>query len=266
MTLFLCPRFPPVSRAYLNSGILVGECLVETEKGTPQGGPLSPLLSNIVLDELDKELEKRGLRFVRYADDVVIYVRSPKAAERVKQSVSAYITGKLKLVVNEQKSQVNRPWHSKFLGFRITRFMGHTRIGVHEKSLRKFHDRVTETTARKRGRSTQAVVQELNEYLRGWKTYFDPGLAVTTAMEMDHWIRRRLRAYVWKQWTLPRTKVSNLLARGISPKWAHTVGNTRKGPWHLSKNGTLCAALPDEYFTRTLGLVLLGPSRKQPNR
>jgi len=253
-------------RAYLNSGILVGECLVETEKGTPQGGPLSPLLSNIVLDELDKELEKRGLRFVRYADDVVIHVRSPKAAERVKQSVSAYITGKLKLVVNEQKSQVNRPWHSKFLGFRITRFMGHTRIGVHEKSLRKFHDRVTETTARKRGRSIQAIVQELNQYLRGWKTYFDPGLVATTAMELDHWIRRRLRAYVWKQWRLPRTKVSNLLARGIGPKWAHMVGNTRKGPWHLSKNGTLCAALPDEYFTHTLGLVLLGPCRKQPNR
>lgn len=253
-------------RAYLNSGILIGERFVETEKGTPQGGPLSPLLSNIVLDELDKELEKRGLRFVRYADDVVIYVRSLKAAERVKRTVSAFITRKLKLVVNEQKSQVSRPWHSKFLGFRVTRYMGHTRISLHERSLRKFRDRIREITARKRGRSTQSIVRELNEYLRGWKTYFAPGLAASTARELDHWIRRRLRAYVWKQWKLPRTKVSNLLARGISRTWAHCVGNTRKGAWRLSNHGTLCAALPDEYFTRTLGLVLLGPPRKQPNR
>ena len=125
-------------RAYLNSGILIGEVEVDTEEGTPQGGPLSPLLSNIVLDELDKELEKRGLRFVRYADDAAIYVRSPKAAERVKRSVSAFITRKLKLVVNEEKSEVSRPWHSKYLGFRITRYMGHTRIGIHAKSLGRF--------------------------------------------------------------------------------------------------------------------------------
>ena len=149
---------------------------------------------------------------------------------------------------------------------RVTRYMGQTRISLHERSLRKFRDRVREITARKRGQSTQSIVRELNEYLRGWKAYFAPGLAASTARELDHWIRRRLRAYVWKQWRLPRTKVSNLLARGISRTWAHCVGNTRKGAWRLSKHGTLCAALPDEYFTRTLGLVLLGPARKQPNR
>ena len=252
-------RVLKLTRAYLNSGILIGGVVMETEEGTPQGGPLSPLLSNIVLDELDKELEKRGLRFVRFADDAAIYVRSRMAAERVKRSVSAFITGKLLLVVNEEKSAVSRPWHSKYLGFRITRYMGHTRIGIHAKSLRRFRDRVREFTARKRGRCLTFVVRELNEFLRGWAAYFGPGLSRTLAKELDHWIRRRLRAYVWKQWRLPRTKVRNLKARGVHHKWAMLVGNTRKGEWRLSKNGTLCAALPDAYFTRSLGLVLLGP-------
>jgi len=245
-------------RAYLNSGILMGDIIVETEEGTPQGGPLSPLLSNIVLDELDKELERRGLRFVRYADDAAIYVRSMKAAERVKRSVTAFITRKLKLAVNEEKSAVTRPWHSKYLGFRITRYMGKTRIGIHEKSLRRFRDRVCKLTARKRGRSLARVVDELNEFLRGWAAYFGPGLPRTLARELDHWIRRRLRAYVWGQWKRPSARIRNLKAGGVSHYWAVRVGNTRKGPWRLSKNGTLCKARPDEYFTRLLGLVLLG--------
>lgn len=245
-------------RGYLRSGILIGELLVVPEEGTPQGGPLSPLLSNIVLDELDKELERRGLRFVRYADDCVIYVRSPKAAERVMRTVTRLITSRLKLVVNEQKSEVSRPWHGKFLGFRITRLFGATRIGIHEKSLGRFRDRVREMTARKRGRSPAHVVNELNEFLRGWAGYYGLGLSRTLAKELNHWIRRRLRAYVWTQWKLPRTRVRNLKARGVYHKWAMMVGNTRKGSWRLSRNGTLCAALPDEYFTRKLGLVLLG--------
>jgi RNA-directed DNA polymerase len=245
-------------RAYLNSGILVGEVIEQAKEGTPQGGPLSPLLANIVLDELDKELEKRGLRFVRYADDVAIYVRTPKAAERVKRSISRFITGRLKLVVNEEKSEVSRPWHSKYLGFRITRYMGKTRTGIHEKSLRRFRERVRVTTARERGRSLTAVVGELNGLLRGWAGYFRPGLSATLAGELDHWIRRRLRAYVWKQWKLPRTRVRNLMALGTARKWAVMVGNTRKGAWRLSKNGTVCAALPDDWFTRSAGVILLG--------
>ena len=137
--------------------------------------------------------------------------------------------------------------------------MGHTRIGIHDKSLRRFRERVRDITARKRGRSLACVVSELNEFLRGWMGYFRPGLSATLAKELDHWIRRRLRAYVWKQWQLPRTRVRNLKARGVRHKWARMVGNTRKGEWRLSKNGTLCAALPNSYFTRSLGLVLLGP-------
>jgi RNA-directed DNA polymerase len=245
-------------RAYLNSGTLVGEIIEQAKEGTPQGGPLSPLLANIVLDELDKELEKRGLRFVRYADDVAIYVRTPKAAERVKSSVSRFITGRLKLVVNEEKSAVNRPWDSKYLGFRITRYMGKTRTGVHGKSLGRFRKRVREITARERGVSLEAITSELNGFLRGWAGYFRPGLNATLAAMLDHWIRRRLRAYVWKMWKLPRTRVRNLMERGAVRKWAVIVGNTRKGTWRLSKNGTVCAALPDDWFTRSAGVILLG--------
>jgi RNA-directed DNA polymerase len=245
-------------RAYLNSGVLVGGVVGRTGEGTPQGGPLSPLLANIVLDELDRELERRGLRFVRYADDVAVYVRTPKAAERVKRSVSRFITGRLKLVVNEEKSAVGRPWHSKYLGFRITRFMGKTRTGIHAESLLRFRRKVRELTARDRGRSLAAVVGELNSLLRGWGGYFRPGLCETLAGTLDHWIRRRLRAYVWTQWKLPRTRVSNLVERGTARRWAVAVGNTRKGAWRLSKNGTVCAALPDDWFTRSAGVILLG--------
>ena len=220
-----------------------------------------------MLDELDKELERRGLRFVRYADDVAIYVRTAKAAERVKRSVSRFITDRLKLVVNEEKSEVSRPWCSKYLGFRITRFMGKTRTGIHEKSLRRFRDRVREVTARARGRKLLTVIGELNGYLRGWAGYFQPGLGTTLAGELDHWIRRRLRAYVWTQWKLPRTRIRNLMAQGIARHWAVMVGNTRKGAWHMSRNGTVCAALLDDWFTRSVGLVLLTSScRQQPNR
>ena len=254
-------------RAYLNSGVMIDGVVTETREGTPQGGPISPLLSNIVLDELDKELEKRGLRFVRYADDVAIYVRSRKAADRVMRSICRFITRKMKLVVNEEKSRVTRPWHSKYLGFRITRFMGKTLIGIHGKALSRFMERIREMTARKRGRSTACVIKELNEYLRGWAVYFAPGLRCTLARKLDHWIRRRLRAYVWSQWRLPRTRVHNLKSKGIQHKWAMMVGNTRKGAWRLSKNGTLCKAFPDEYFTRYLGLMVLNQPRLiQPNR
>jgi len=245
-------------RAYLNSGVLVGEVIEQAKEGTPQGGPLSPLLANIVLDELDKELEKRGLRFVRYADDVAIYVRTAKAAERVKSSISRFITGKLKLVINEEKSAVRRPWDSKYLGFRITRYMGKTRIGIHDKSLKRLCKRIREITARERGKSLEVIVSELNALLRGWAEYFRVGLGKTLAATLDHWIRRRLRAYVWKQWKLPRTRVRNLMERGIDHKWAMMVGNTRKGPWRLSGNPTVCKALPDDWFTRSAGVILLG--------
>jgi RNA-directed DNA polymerase len=245
-------------RAFLTSGILVGDLLEEPGEGTPQGGPLSPLLSNIVLDELDKELEKRGLRFVRYADDCMIYVHSRKAGERVMHSVSRYVVRKLKLAVNEAKSSVSRPWQVRYLGFRITRIFGATRIGVHEKSLRRFRVKVRAITARDRGRSLEGLVRELNDYIRGWWAYFREGKSQNLTRPLNDWILRRLRAYVWTQWRLPRTKVRNLLARGVHPNWARALGNTRKGPWRISKQSPVMAALPENYFTQTLGLVLLG--------
>jgi len=244
-------------RAYLNSGALVGGVVERTGEGTPQGGPLSPLLANIVLDELDKELERRGLRFVRYADDVAVYVRTPEAAERVKRSLTRFITGRLKLAVNEGKSSAGRPWHSKYLGFRITRMMGKTRTGIHPNSVRRFRRKVRELTARERGISLTAVAAELNSLLRGWAEYFRPGLRETLAKELDHWIRRRLRAYVWKQWKLPRTRAANLIERGVSRYWALAVANSRKGAWRLSRSGTVCAALPDDWFTRSAGVIPL---------
>ena len=244
-------------RAYLDSGALVGGIVERTGEGTPQGGPLSPLLANIVLDELDKELERRGLRFVRYADDVAIYVRTPKAAERVMRSVSRFITGRLRLSVNEEKSSAGRPWHGKYLGFRITRLIGKTRTCIHPDSVKRLRMKVRELTARDRGRSLGAVVGELNGLLRGWAEYFRPGLRETLAGTLDHWIRRRLRAYLWTLWKLPRTKVRNLEERGVAHRWAMAVGNTRKGAWRLSKNGTVCAALPDDWFTRSAGVIPL---------
>jgi len=244
-------------RAFLTSGSMNGEVLEQAKEGTPQGGPLSPLLANIVLDELDQELERRGLRFVRYADDVAIYVRTLKAAQRVKRSISRFIVRTLKLAVNEEKSEVSRPWHSKYLGFRITSYMGKTRTGIHGKSVKKFRRKVREITGRERGQSLTKITGELNSYLRGWAGYFRPGLSATLAGELDHWIRQRLRAYVWKQWKLPRTRVRNLMARGIARKWAMMVGNTRKGAWRLSRNGTVCTALPDHWFTRSAGVFQL---------
>jgi len=245
-------------RRCLQSGVLIGGLVQPTREGTPQGGPLSPLLSNIVLDELDKELEKRGLHFARYADDCVIYVKSKRAGSRVMSTVSRFITRKLKLKVNETKSSVTRPWHSKYLGFRVTRFMGHIRIVAHEKSLQRFRDKIRTLTARKRGRSIWHIIRELNEYLRGWWGYYRIGISQTVANTLNRWIRRRLRAYIWKQWRLPRTKVRKLKGGGVPHKWAKMLGNTRKGPWRISRCSNLIQTLPDRYFNSQLGLVLLG--------
>jgi RNA-directed DNA polymerase len=247
-----------VIRAFLNSGVMIGEIVEESGEGTPQGGPLSPLLANIVLDELDKELEKRGLHFVRYADDCAIYVKSKRAGERVMQSVSRFITRRLKLAVNEAKSSVTRPWISRCLGFRITRMFGATLIGIHQKSIKRFKEKIRTLTARERGRSIGQIISEINSYVRGWWAYFRIGGSKTIINELNDWILRRLRAYTWKQWKLPKTKVRELKSRGVAHYWAVMVGNTRKGAWRLSKHGQVIHALPDKYFTAQLGLVLLG--------
>ncbi len=243
---------------FLRSGVMVGGLCEATEEGTPQGGPLSPLLSNIVLDELDKELERRGLQFVRYADDSVIYVRSKRAGDRVKESISRFISRKLKLKVNETKSKVIQPGYSKYLGFGFTHHKAAPKIRIHSKSLQRFRRRVRELTKRTRGRSIRQIVWELNEYIRGWWGYFALCEARSCLRNLNAWVLRRLRAYIWKQWKLPKTKLRELRKRGLPDYLACPMAATRKGPWHISANGHLAKAVPTAYFTRTLGLVRLG--------
>ena len=243
---------------FLRSGVMIDGLCEATEEGTPQGGPLSPLLSNIVLDELDKELERRGLQFVRFADDCVIYVRSKRAGDRVKGSITRFITRKLKLKVNETKSSVIQPGYSKYLGFGFTHHKTAPKIRIHSKSLQRFRGRVRELTQRTRGRSIGQIVWELNEYICGWWGYFSICETPTALRTLNAWILRRLRAYLWKQWKLPKTKLRELRKRGLPDSLARPLAATRKGPWHSSGNGYLARALPTQYFTRTLGLVLLG--------
>lgn len=243
---------------FLRSGIMIGGLVEPSEEGTPQGGPLSPMLSNIVLDELDKELEERGLHFVRYADDCVIYVKSKRAGDRVKESISNFITRKLKLKVNEAKSSVTQPGYTKYLGFGFTISKTQPKIRIHSKSLKRFKARVRELTVRTAGRKIGHVVADLNVYIRGWWGYFSLCEARTCLGPLNAWIIRRLRAYLWKQWKNRRTRVRELIQRGAPRYWAIMVGTTRKGPWRLSRNTTVAMALPDAYFRKTLGLVLPG--------
>ena len=241
-------------RRFLTSGVMIGGLTEPTREGTPQGGPLSPLLSNIVLDELDKELEKRGLRFVRYADDCVIFVKSKLAANRVMESVSRFIEKKLRLKVNREKSAVSLPWKSKYLGFCVTNSSTNPKIRIHWKSIKRFKERVKEITARKRGRSIVQVISELNVYMRGWWNYYGIAESYNRLKLLPHWIRRRLRAVIWKHWKNRRTRVGELLKRGVARKFAVTTGCARKGPWRMSRVEWVQYALPNKYFS-SLGLV-----------
>jgi RNA-directed DNA polymerase len=251
-------RVLKIIRAFLNSGIMLNDLVEYPGEGTPQGGPLSPLLSNIVLDELDKELERRGLRFVRYADDIRILARSQREGEEVLGSIREFITGKLKLKVNEQKSCVLRPWNAKFLGFRVTRIYGVTRTVIHPKTVRNFKDRVREITRRVRGSNIHSVIEAFNSFLRGWRPYYEFSMGQKLIHELNSWIVRRLKAFLWNQWRLPRTKVKRLEQRGIAHDDAMSLGNTRKGAWRISRTPTMNFALPQSLFVRQKGLLLLG--------
>jgi len=240
-------------RAALNAGIMIHGLESPSEEGVPQGSPLSPLLSNIVLDELDKELERRGLAFVRYADDFVIFVRSRAAAERVMASIERFIRQKLRLKVNEAKSAIRRPWECKFLGFSFTNSRNNPEIRLHWKTIKRFKERVRELTRRTRGRSLAQVIRELTEFFRGWWGYYRLTESTNRLRPLSHWIRRRLRCLVWVQWKNRRTRVRELLRRGVSRNYALTTGCARKGPWHMSIVKWVVIALPDLHF-ETLGL------------
>jgi RNA-directed DNA polymerase len=245
-------------RRYLTAGVMIDGLVAPTDRGTPQGGPLSPLLSNIVLDQLDKELEKRGLRFVRYADDCVIYVRSKRAAERVMQRVSHYITRKLRLKVNLDKSAVSHPWWRPYLGFSFTSRRDNPRIRIHSSSIKRMKQRVRQLTSRSGGRSLPQVIDQLNQFLKGWWNYFGKAEVAAGFKSIDYWIIRRLRAIVWKQWKNYRTRVRELKKRGIPHLKAVLNGCSRKGPWRMSKVKWVAYALPRAYFV-SLGLFLPGP-------
>ncbi|OMD74675.1 hypothetical protein BSK48_02370 [Paenibacillus odorifer] len=201
-------------RKYPQSGVMENGLVNTTTEGTPQGGPLSPLLSNIVLDELDKELEKSGHRFVRYADDCNIYVKTLRAGERVKASVTRFIETRLKLKVNQAKSAVDRPWRRKFLGFCFSSDK-EPKVRIAKQSLQKAKARIREITSRKKAMRTEERIQELNRYLMGWHGYFSLADTPSAFKAMDMWIRRRLRMCLWKQWKNPRTKVKRLISLGV---------------------------------------------------
>ena len=242
-------------RRYLQSGVMINGVVMDTNQGTPQGGPLSPLLSNIVLDEFDKELEKRGHKFVRYADDCNIYVRTQRAGRRVMKSIRTFIEKKLRLKVNEKKSTVDRPWNCKFLGFSFTSNK-EPKIRIAKQSIKRMKGKIREITSRSKPFPMELRIQKLNRYLIGWCGYF--ALADTKSIfeQLDGWIKRRLRMCLWKNWKKPSTKVRNLVQLGV-PKWkAHEWGNTRKSYWRISKSPILHRTLGNSYWSH-LGLKSL---------
>ena len=247
-------------RRFLTAGVMAGGLAEPSHEGTPQGGPLSPLLSNIVLDELDKELEKRALRFVRYADDFIIFVRSKRAAERVMVSVSRFVNRRLRLKVNQEKSGITHQWWMCFLGFSFTSRRGDTRIRIHSKSVNRFKQRVRELTGRSCGLSMGQIIARLNLYFRGWWGYFGITQSLPNFRSLHYWILRRLRAILWKHWKNPRTRVRELEKRKIPHLKALFTGCSRKQPWRMSRVKWVMFALPKSYFL-SLGLSLPGLDR-----
>lgn len=244
-------------RSFLTAGVMENGLVSATDEGSPQGGPLSPLLSNLMLDDLDRELERRGLRFVRYADDSNVYVRSERAGQRVMAGLKAFLTGKLKLKVNEAKSAVARPHTRKFLGFT---FSGQVQVKrrVAPKALARFKDRIRELTQRTRGISVDQLIGALKRYLTGWRGYFGFCETPSILRKLDEWVRRRVRCFLWKQWKLSRTRFRELTARGVSRNLtAQTVGSPH-GAWRLSCSPALNIGLSNSYF-RSLGLPSVGP-------
>jgi RNA-directed DNA polymerase len=235
-------------RGYLESGIMLNGVKVKSEEGTPQGGPLSPLLANIMLDELDKELEKRGHKFCRYADDCNIYVKSQKAGERVMESITQYIEGVLKLKVNRNKSAVDRPGKRKFLGFSFYVMKGKARNFIPKKPIERFKAKVKEITSRSNGKSMDERMDKLSQLIRGWVNYFHIADIKTVAEELDQWIRRRIRMCYWKQWKRSRTKAENLIKLGLNKGKAWEYAYTRKSYWHTANSFILATTLINKYL------------------
>lgn len=229
---------------YLRAGVVVNGRLNRTSKGVPQGGPLSPLLSNILLDDLDKELEKRGHQFCRYADDLIILVKSERAGERVMGSISRFLEKKLKVQVNRDKSKVVRAERSSFLGFTFT----NKRLTVSEKSLTRCKNELRRLTWRSWGVAMEYRYRKIRTYLQGWMNYFGIGLRYNTARDWDQWFRRRVRMCYWKQWRKTKTRVREMMKLGVGERHAVKAGMSRKAYWHLAKTEALNVALSNAYL------------------
>jgi RNA-directed DNA polymerase len=237
----------------LKAGVMDGGLVNATKAGTPQGGPLSPLLSNLLLDDLDQELERRGHKFARYADDCNIYVKSLWAGRRVMRSVTNFLAKKLKLKVNAEKSAVARPWKRKFLGFSFTSHKTAKRV-IAKQSVKRFKERIRKLIRRTRGVSVSQVILDLRRYLHGWGNYFGFCEARDILKRLDSWVRRKLRCYIWKQWG--RAGYRELRKRGVRQQTAWSTSKAPHGPWRLSKTPALHQALSGKYFD-SLGLPRL---------
>jgi RNA-directed DNA polymerase len=248
-------------RAYLESGVMVKGVVMETEEGTPQGGPLSPLLANILLDDLDKELERRGHRFVRYADDCNIYVRTRRAGERVMKSVGQYLEQKLKLKVNRQKSKVDRATKVKLLGFSFYKYKGEVRIRVASQAIGRYREKIRALTRRTRSGKLEEIIQAVNQYMRGWIGYFRLADTPSIFADLDSWLRRRLRQLVWKRWKRGRTRYRELVALGV-PRSRAALGAVGTSPWRMAKTPVVNEALSNAYWQK-LGLESLSGRYRQ---
>src|SRR6202166_2121793 len=245
-------RLLKLIRAFLNAGVMENGLVSPSVEGTPQGGPLSPLLSNLVLDELDRELERRGHRFVRYADDCNIYVGSERAGQRAMESVTRFITHRLKLQVNQAKSAVAQPRQRKFLGFSFTSER-EPRRRIAPKAIARFKERIREQTRRTRGISLKQMVTQITTYLRGWLGYFGDCQTPSVLQTLESWLRRRLRSVVWQQWKRGRTRFRELRKRNVNKDLAAQTAGSPHGPWRIANSPALTIALPNAYFAQ-LGL------------
>jgi RNA-directed DNA polymerase len=238
-----------VIRKYLQAGMMIGGILSPRFEGTPQGSPLSPLLSNIILDDLDKELERRDHKFCRYADDCNIYVKSKQAGERVMESISQFLGRRLKLKVNAEKSRVGRPWELKFLGYSMT-WDKKARLKVASQSVARFKDKLRKLFQQGRGRNLQHFIEELNPILRGWMQYFHLAEVKNIFEELDGWIRHRLRNVLWQQWKRVYTRAKNLMKRGLTEVRAWTSATNGRGAWWNSGASHMNEAFPKSYFDK----------------
>jgi RNA-directed DNA polymerase len=243
-------RILKLIRSYLTSGIMEGGVCSPRTEGSPQGSPLSPLLSNIVLDELDKELLARGHRFVRYADDCSIYVKSEKSAQRVMESITEYIEKKLKLKVNRTKSKVSRPQESMLLGFSFYRDKEGWQVRIAPKSLERIKRKIKEKTKRNDPAPAKEKIKKMEALIRGWVNYFAIAKGKKKMQELDELVRTRLRIGIWKQWKKPKTKRIHLIKLGIGKQKAYEWSNSRKGYCRIAHSPILCLALNNKYFTR----------------